>query len=130
MKSLFKFSFVRRRDLIALIVIGRSAMYAVYIGFVIDDVPKVPDSETDMAVDFSTYNNLRNVTRDAASIAATSAASEETALAAVENAEQALAVAQAAKAEAYAAWQKAERDENQEATRLGIDPIPVSPPVG
>ena len=76
---------------------------------------------------YDAYNALRNETSAAAN-------ASQAACVAVNTAEQALVDAQGAYDEALAneaaakdAWQAAERAENEEAARLGIDPIPETP---
>ena len=81
-----------------------------------------------MACDFTTYNALRDDTRNKSGEAQASCAAAASAQDSLTDAQAALEAAQMAKAEAYDAWQKAERAENAEAMKLGIDPMPVPPP--
>ena len=80
-----------------------------------------------MSCDFSTYNQLRDVTRNASVDAKAACDSLTTAEQAVADAQAALTTAQQNKQSAYRAWEDAEKAENAEAIRLGIDPSP-SPP--
>lgn len=78
-----------------------------------------------MSCDFSTYNQLRDVTRNASVDAKAACDSLVVAEQAVSDAQAALTAAQTAKQSAYRAWEDAEKAENAEAVRLGIDPNPV-----
>ena len=80
-----------------------------------------------MSCDFSTYNALRDATRNAANEAAASCTAVEVAQAALVDAQATLDAAQADKAMKYDEWERAEKAENAEATRLGINPTPVTP---
>ena len=77
-----------------------------------------------MSCDFSTYNQLRDVTRNASVDAKSACDSLTVAEQAVADAQAALAAAQQAKQSAYRAWEDAEKAENAEAERLGINPTP------
>ena len=78
-----------------------------------------------MSCDFSKYNGLRDATRNASVDAQAACAAEDTARAALSDAQQALQNATVSKQQAYATWESAERAENAEAKKLGIDPTPV-----
>ena len=80
-----------------------------------------------MSCDFTTYNQLRDDTRNKALAASNACAAVETAELALQDAQAAYEASQVTKADAYDQWQRAERAENAEATRLGIDPIPTPP---
>ena len=82
-----------------------------------------------MSCDFTAYNAARDETRNASTEAKAACDSEMTAQAALVDAQAALQAATSAKAGAYSAWQLAEQHENAEATKLGIDPIPVIPAI-
>ena len=74
--------------------------------------------------DFTQYNQLRDVTRNASVDAKAACDSLVVAEQSVADAQAALTAAQQAKNTAYRAWEDAEQAENAEAARLGINPIP------